>query len=108
MTKAFELIKNSENAVDFESFRNVFFYLKYNHSEHNVQFIYHMLDKDHDQSLSSLVLNPSSNWLDLTEFLFLCDVMKFTFEEIDEVVEQDTETLTYKLRYFLEAITASR
>lgn len=52
LIKAFELIKTPEEVVVFEGFEKMMRNIK-SYSPGKIQFIFHMLDKDHDEELST-------------------------------------------------------
>ena len=52
LIKAFEAIKEKEGVVVFAGFNRMMRLLKQHYSPEKIRFIFHMLDKDHDEELS--------------------------------------------------------
>jgi hypothetical protein len=52
LIRAFEIIKNAEDLVDFRVFEKTMKHLKKHYSPEKIQFIFHVLDKDHNEELS--------------------------------------------------------
>eukprot|EP01114_Cavostelium_apophysatum_P014438 TRINITY_DN3754_c0_g1_i1.p1 TRINITY_DN3754_c0_g1~~TRINITY_DN3754_c0_g1_i1.p1 ORF type:complete len:714 (+),score=138.48 TRINITY_DN3754_c0_g1_i1:108-2249(+) len=97
LNKAFDLMKSPEGVVELPEFertmRNMFRFQSA--SKGKIQFMFHMLDKDYDQSL-----NPK-------EFAFLCDIMEFTIKEL-EVIPGDDQNRIRLARSALQRATETR
>lgn len=86
LSKAFELLRNDDDYVDLYTFEQVMGFVDRasNLLPEQIRFVYHMLDKDHDQQLSN---NIHITHADESEFMYICEVMQFTFEKIGKTSE---------------------